>query len=303
MISKSKGRSYYVVRFRFNGKLIQKRTRATSQKDAKDIAARIRSELARGNFGILTDKPKPALAEFFRADFLPFVKTKFRAIKPKTASYYNHGAKLLLASELGSLPIDKITDQHAGQFAARYSHLSASTVNCGLRTLRRALHLAFEWGKLDRIPKITLAKGERIRDRVLTREEALDYLAASAQPWRDVATLILGTGMRPGEGFRLRWENVHLNGDGGLVQITEGKTRAARRLLPMVPEVFRALMARNEAQGRPAQGWVFPTGSASGHLEQSTAKILHDRALKQMHKAHEIKPSIPEVKKFEPYCL
>jgi integrase len=38
-------------------------------------------------------------------------------------------------------------------------------------------------------------------------------------------------------------------------------------------------------------------------LEQSSAKILHDRALKQIHKAHEIEPSIPEVKKFEPYCL
>ena len=39
--------------------------------------------------------------------------------------------------------------------------LSASRINCGLRTLRRALNLAFEWGKLERPVKITLAKGER----------------------------------------------------------------------------------------------------------------------------------------------
>src|SRR5690348_2521095 len=122
----------------------------------------------------------------------------------------------------------------------RYSNLSASTVNCGLRTLRRALHLAFEWGKLERMPKIGLAKGERQRERVLSREEAIDYLAMCSQPWRDVATLILGAGVRPGEAYKLRWEHVALNGHGGLIQITEGKTKAARRMLPMVPAVYQA---------------------------------------------------------------
>ena len=45
--------------------------------------------------------------------------------------------------------------------------LSPSTVNCGLRTLRRALSLAYPWGKLDRMPKITLAKGEAGPERLL----------------------------------------------------------------------------------------------------------------------------------------
>ena len=31
------------------------------------------------------------------------------------------------------------------------------------------------------------------------------------------------------------WENSHLNGTGGLIQVTERKTKAARRMLPMVP--------------------------------------------------------------------
>jgi hypothetical protein len=47
-----------------------------------------------------------------------------------------------------------------------------------LRTLRRALTLAEEWGKLDRAPKITLAKGEHQRDRVLTERETNNYLSA-----------------------------------------------------------------------------------------------------------------------------
>lgn len=94
------------------------------------------------------------------------------------------------------------------------------------------------------MPKITLAKGERQRERVLTENEVKAYLDACPQPWRDLATVILGTGMRPGEVFALRWENILLNGSGGLLQITAGKSRAAKRMLPLVPAVFDVLKSR-----------------------------------------------------------
>lgn len=88
--------------------------------------------------------------------------------------------------------------------------------------------------------------------------------------------------MRPGEVYRLRWEHVLLNRDAGLIQIVEGKSRAARRLLPMTAEVYRSLQSRWEAAGNPTQGWVFPAASASGHLEQGSAKIQHAKALKKL---------------------
>ena len=100
---------------------------------------------------------------------------------------------------LASLRITEITGKHATQFAAQNSTLKASTINCGLRTLRRALNLAFEWGKLDKPVRVPLAKGERRRDRVLTDAEITLYIENCRQPWKDAATLILGTGMRPGE--------------------------------------------------------------------------------------------------------
>ncbi len=102
------------------------------------------------------------------------------------------------------------------------------------------------------------------------------------QPWRDVATVLYGTGMRPGEAYKLRWEHVLLNGTGRLIQIAEGKTKAARRFLPMVPEVYSAFRARHADQSHPATGWVFPAGSRSGHLEESSAKIYHGEAVKRL---------------------
>jgi len=78
--------------------------------------------------------------------------------------------------------------------------------------------------------------------------------------WKDVATVILGTGMRPGEVYCLRWENVLLDRECGYLRVVEGKTKAAKRLLPMVPEVYRAMMVRYDAQKQPVTGWVFPSG-------------------------------------------
>src|ERR1022692_1205148 len=150
MIYKPKGRNYFKVKFHFQGQVIHKATRAKTKKDARTIESTLRSELAKGNWGILEMKPSPKLCEFIKKDFLPFTRTRF-AGKAKSRQYYEYGAARLSESSLGDLKLDEVTGQHATQFAARNSKLSPSTVNCGLRTLRRALSLAVEWGMLDRM--------------------------------------------------------------------------------------------------------------------------------------------------------
>ncbi len=67
-----------------------------------------------------------------------------------------------------------------------------------------------------------------------------------------------------------------------MIQIIKGKTKARRRMLPMLPEVFRVLQERHEEQGRPGEGWVFPAGSDSGHLEESSAKHCHGKAIAKL---------------------
>ena len=84
-----------------------------------------------------------------------------------------------------------------------------------------------------------------------------------------------------------------VNRAGGLLQITDGKSPAAKRMLPLVPAVFDALKARQKEQGSPIGGWLFPADTRSGHLESDgLAKAQHSLALKNS-----------DVKHFEPYCL
>lgn len=290
-VSIYKRRDMYWYKFMWNGRLIRESTRQGNDKVARQMESAHRVALAKGEVGIREKKLAPTLKEFLKHDFLPYAETAHIA-KPLTLRYYKQGADMLLDSKIAALPIDQLSDQNAQHFAAEYAKLSPSGINRGLRTLRRALNLAYQWGRLDKPAKVFLAKNERQRDRVLTQKELSSYLAACPQPWRDCATIVAEEGMRPGEVFALQWQHVLLNGRGGLIRIADGKSKAARRVLPMTPNVYAALHTRYEAAGRPTDGWVFPSTSNCGHFDGNTAKDQHKRALDDSG-----------VQRFEPYIL
>ena len=79
---------------------------------------------------------------------------------------------------------------------------------------------------------------------MLTAEEEKLYLLAASQPLRDVATMMLETGMRPDEVCRIRRENVHL--DQGYLFNPFGKTKAARRKVPLTDRASAVLSRRLE---------------------------------------------------------
>jgi len=291
----------YWYKFQWNGKMVRESTKQGNDKVARQIEAAHRTSLAKGEVGIREKKPVAILAEFLKKDFIPYVESK-HAAKPDTLEYYRDGANMVLKCDWVGEKLDQISDQHAQQFAAKFASLSASRINCGLRSLRRALNLAYEWGKLERPAKITLAKGERQRDRVLTDAEWQQYIEGCPQPWRDAAIIIRGTGMRPGEVFVLRWENISLSGSGGLIQVTEGKTKTAKRMLPMLPVVYDALKVRHTEAGEPEAGWVFPSTSREGHFNKDTAKDQHAKAIQKANEKAE-KNGKRKLVAFQPYVL
>lgn len=276
----------YWYKFMWNQQLIRESTRQGSDKVARQIEAARRTALAKGEAGIKKKTPVALLKDFLKNDFLPFAETK-HLDKALTLRYYKQGAAMLSKSTMATLKLDELTDQHAQGFAAHHSDLSPSGINRGLRTLRRALNLAYQWGKIEKPIKVTLAKGEHQRDRVLTDAEAAKYLKACRQPWRDCATMILDEGFRPGEVFSLRWPHILFGNDGsGLIQIVAGKSKAARRVLPMTPRVYALLRARHESSGRPEDEWVFPSAAKCGHFDGNAAKDHHTKALEDSGVQH-----------------
>lgn len=80
---------------------------------------------------------------------------------------------------------------------------------------------------------------------------------------------------RPGEVFRMRWE--HIQWEMRSILVPYGKTRNARRFVPMTHRVMAALAARRKGQ---TEGWVFPSKrkASAGHL---TTVARAFRALRQ----------------------
>ena len=282
----------YWYKFAWQGKLIRESTKQGNGKVARQMEAAHRTSLAKGEVGIRERKAVPTLKEFLKHEFLPYAETR-HAGKQNTLRYYADGSAMLTRSALAGLRLDELTDQHAQQFARQHSSLSPSGINRGLRTLRRALNLAFQWKSLDRPVKVTLATGERQRDRVLNENDVKKYLNACPQPWKDCATIILDEGFRPSEVFALRWSHVFFNEDGtGLIQVMEGKSKAAQRMLPMTFRVYELLRGLHEANGLRSEGWIFPSTSECGHFTGDAAKDQHKKALTDSG-----------VKAFVPYTL
>jgi integrase len=271
----------YWYKFMWNGELIRESTRQKNQKVAIQQEGAHRVKLSNGELGIRTRRAvAPSLTEFALKRVAPWAE----ASKSHGGwLWYRAGIRALLAHKpIAVLALNEISSEKAASFAAQEQGrgLSIGSINSELRVLRRILRLAMEWGELERLPKITLIKGERQREHVITWEEEARYLSAAREPLTSIATVLLDTGLRPDECHRLAWDDITWsNGRQGTLLVRHGKTKAARRVLPLSLRVRALLEARWEAMGRPGEGWIWPARTASTHVERTSLRRHHIEAL------------------------
>jgi integrase len=121
--------------------------------------------------------------------------------------------------------------------------VSGVTVNRALSTLRLIYNYAEKCGfQVSNPVKHVDFFRETGRTRIISLEEEIVYLAEAAQPLKDIARIMLETGMRPEEVFRI--EKTNLDFAQRAIFNPFGKTAAARRKLTMTDEVFSILKGR-----------------------------------------------------------
>jgi integrase len=200
----------YWYHFLFNGEHIQKSTKQGNPRTARQMEAACRTALAKGEVGIIAPKTAPLFSDLAKR-FLAHVETRHEN-KPQTVVFYTAKLNRLLSYEpLRGIRADRIDEGLIeGYVVTRRASVGPATVNRELATLRRILRLAYEWKEIQRVPRIRLLNGERIRDFVLSRKQEQMYLAACPQPLHDIAVLMLETGLRIGEALNLEWSDVVL---------------------------------------------------------------------------------------------
>lgn len=225
----------YWFKFVYNGVRYRESTHLTNKTEAMRMEARRKTEIVLGK----TRKEAPPFSVFAK-EFLTWSKAQN---KPSTHKRYRVSSKPLLrffqqkVSELDAASVEKFK-------VSRLKECSAAGVNRDLAALRYMMNFAITQGYIEsnpvRVKFLQEGPGEM---RILSHDEEKLFLDNSPQRLKDIAIVMLQTGMRPNEVYSIRKEDVHP----GYIFIPKGKTRFARRTIPLTAEVAAVLERRAKA--------------------------------------------------------
>jgi len=259
-----RGRIWWYV-FEFQGRRIQESSGFTNKTAALRAEARRRSDLIERRAGFQRSKPAPRFGEFVEE----YLKWCEQQLRPKTYQLHAWNCKTLKRF-FGGRYLDEITTGMVEDFKSARKRekrqnakdgrqITGTTVNRALETLKALYYHAERAGFVVKNPVVSVAMFRQPLDsmRVITFDEQAAYLSKASQPLIDIAKVMLDTGMRPEEVFRINVENIDFRL--GTIFNPFGKTKAARRTIPMTDDVTSLLKRRVNEAMKLGTHFVFPS--------------------------------------------
>jgi integrase len=259
-----RGKTWWYV-FEFGGRKIQESPGFRNKTAALRTEAKRKIDLLERRAGFTKLKQAPKFKEFVE-QFLEWSEQHHR---PKTHGLHKWNCQTLNRF-FSSKYLDEITSEMVEDFKAARKHerrqkakdgrtVKNATVNRALTTLKLLFHQAERNGYAVKNPVTGIAMFREPLDSmtVINFEDQAAYLSETSQPLCDIAKVMLDTGMRPEEVFRMRIENIDLKQK--TIFNPFGKTQAARRTVPMTDEVLFLLRDRVKEATRRETPFVFPS--------------------------------------------
>ncbi|MEW6472922.1 MAG: tyrosine-type recombinase/integrase [Actinomycetota bacterium] len=243
-----------------------------SGKTRAAVAAKLRVAQAQAESGTLPIGPAPTV-ERWMTEWLESVSTR---VAPRTLAHYRRMTSYYIVPALGRKRLDALrpTDFTRMTKGLNEKGLSLRTMQAAHQVLGMALRQAVRQGVIPSNPADLV-------DAPAPRKEPLDVvspaeartLLAAAQDvsYGPLWTLALTTGMREGEILALRWRDVDL--DAGIVHVRHGKTRAARRAVPLTEVARQSLSA--VAGARKPEDLVFSTRNGTPISPRNLLRAWH----------------------------
>jgi site-specific recombinase XerD len=292
-----RGKTWWMS-FNFNGKHIQKSTKTTNKRDAETIERAYRTQLAKGEVGIETKVEAPNFKTAV-SEFLSWATVEHQN-KPNTLRSYNSTSKALIEF-FGEKAIDEIESGEVEKFKqwrstqkckprsqakakkpsklkakAKLTTLKPATVNRELALLKILFNHFIKQDIIVKNPvsRVKFLTEQNEQMRVVSLEEERLYLMAASQPLQDFAVLMVDTGMRPEEVFRIERKNVFI--EQGYLFIPFGKTKTAKRKIGLTSRVSEILQKRLKNIGSK---FLFVNDSTGEPI--TTLKTSHAGAIKR----------------------
>jgi integrase len=273
-----RGKTWWISYF-IGGRQRFESSRSAKKRDARQLLD-IRKGAAREGRLRLTKSNAPRFDEYSRS-FLLTVQ------HPNTQKRYRSSVRNLTAC-FGNVKLSDITAGTIEDFKEK--RLSAgvrtATINRDLAVLHRMMKLAERKLLINESPfrdvDFLEEHKQRRRPHILTFEEEDRVLAAAVPHIRALAVLILETGLRSRrEALSLRWSEVDLVNN--LIRVTESKTPAGERTIPISDRCKTELLRWRSLIGPEFSAYVFPNMHAPSKplkdLRRSWAKALRDAGL------------------------
>lgn len=283
-IYKRPGSKFYWMKFYFDGELIQKSTQVTNKKDAQTVESAYRTQLALGKIGIKEKKEIPTFEKAIE-DFL-----KWKKIVSSERSTYRRScfACDVLKKFFKKTKVDKITKSDVEKFIAwrksQTSHktgepISNDTINREVVTLRTIFNRLIHDDLLTTNPTnaVLRLKANDPTFHVITAKEERLYLLAAQPILQDCFALMIDTGMRTCEVYRIKRSEVFLNKN--YLQVTKGKTKASVRRVYLTDRAKRILESRmNRFKGEN----LFPQDDIDGNKQTRSLDHRHAAVIRKL---------------------
>jgi integrase len=230
-------------------------------KTRKEAQDKLRAALRDIDAGIDLSAGRQTVAQFLDRWLTDSVKP---TVRPKTYDSYAQLVRLYLKPDLGHYQLSKLTPQHvqAMMTARTGAGLSPRTVQYIRAILRRALGQALKWGLVSRNVATLVDPPRSVKTPVspLAAEQARAFIAHTADdrlgPLFHVA---IASGLRQGELFGLRWQDVDLTAGvlhvrhalqrvDGTLTLVEPKTVLSRRTVTLPASAVAALCVQKDRQ-------------------------------------------------------
>ena len=216
-----------------NGKLIWEKIGWVSEGYTVAMASQIRSERLRSiRHGEELPKRKKKEITFGEAweRYNEWLETGKKRPRDDRYNYKNH-----LKDRFADKPLSKISPFDLERMKAELlkAGKSPATVKHCLVLVRQIINKAIAWGLWDGenpVKKVKMPRLNNQRVRFLSYEEAnllLDHLGKISPHVRDMALLSLHSGLRAGEIFNLRWQDI--DPENGLIHVSDPKSGRSRK--------------------------------------------------------------------------
>jgi len=227
-------------------------------------------------------------------------------VREKTYQDYKRRLELYIFPSLAEVTLSQVTPDVIQEIYSNMLErgLSSRSVRYVHTILKNSLNQAVKWGKIYRNPcdLVDLPRLETKEMHVLSPDEAVRFLEATVYSrFKALFSLLITTGMRPGEALALKWPDINL--DKGKVTVNktltrvkgrgwkleEPKTTKSRRTIPIPEDVVKDLKEHRAAQAEHKlqveayhdHGFVFASETGEPMSETNLSRRDFKRVLKQ----------------------